>query len=143
MRRTLIALVVVVALAAAAVMAGLWAAGADEHTAPALAAAAVALVAGIVALLPLHWADRRPASAVPMLALAGVGLRGLTTVAGAAALIAGLGLPGTPTALWTLGWYLLVMVFEMTLLIRYFRSFTPAPPSRRDAADERGPRRGS
>lgn len=121
------ALVVAVGVGAAAVTGVLTALEHGGQVAPALGGATVALVAGILGLVPLHWADRRPAATAPMLAMAGTGLRVLATVGGALVLIALLEMPMPATALWTLGWYLVVMVFEITLLIRYFRSFPGGP----------------
>lgn len=132
--RGVAALVVLVVGGALVVAAALAVMGAMEHLAPALAGAAVALVAGIVALMPLHWADRRPASTAPLLAMAGSGLRVGVTLLGAMVLIGVVQMAMPAAALWTLGWYLLVMVFEIALIVRYFRSL-PGPP-----ADGRGGR---
>ena len=143
MGRNIAALAVLVAVGSLAVVAGLVAVDAREQVVPALGGAAVALLAGTVGLLPLHWADRRPPATAPMLAMAGTGLRMITTVFGALVLIGAGELMMPAAALWVLGWYLVVMVFEIALLIRYFRSIPPGSQAGSQTGGSGGTQQGS
>lgn len=116
--------VVAVTLAAAAAMLGglgrwdLWPA--------ALGGGLVCYVAALLALVPVARASRRAPHRVPMAALLGMGLRFAGSVVGLALLLLIAGLAPVPTAIATLGWYLLLLAVEVAMLVRYLRQWSPA-----------------
>lgn len=103
--------------------------GHPGHIPIALATAGVCLVAALAALEPVRRAGRVSLERTPPAALAGIGIRLAITLLGAIALIYGLGFEQKPTVMWTLGFYLLLLMVEVRLLVRYFQSM-PTPGHR-------------
>lgn len=99
--------------------------GHPEQIKMALATAGVCFAASLAALEPVRRAGRVSLERTPPAALAGIGIRLAVSLGGAAALIFALGFDQKPTVLWTLGFYLLLLVVEVRLLVRYFQSMTP------------------
>ena len=99
--------------------------GWSEHLGPALGGAAVALGAGVLALLPLTRAGGKAIHMLPALAMAGTGLRLVATCGGVLALMLMLDAPPLSVALWALAWYALGLVIEVRLMTRYMQQASP------------------
>ena len=95
---------------------------------PAASSAAVCLAGAILALEPVRRASQASLARLPLSALAGMGLRLGVSALGLLALVALTPMPARTLALWTLGWYLLLLLAEVTLLVRYLRQ-RPVPPA--------------
>ncbi|MFA9478984.1 hypothetical protein ACERK3_11880 [Phycisphaerales bacterium AB-hyl4] len=108
--------------------------GATQQIAPALAAAAVAMTAGVLALVPMRMARRSPLETAMLLALLGTGIRLVFTLLGLVFLIFVFSFDRAATGLWTLGWYALLLATEVRLLARYFQSVSS--PDHRQASHE-------
>ena len=96
------------------------------QTREAVAVAAIALgclLAAIASLLPVHHASRRgDLQRVALAALGGTVIRLGGSLAAAAVIGWVFSLSSRTTALWTLAWYLLLMVAEVATLVRYFKN---------------------
>lgn len=114
--KLLLVLLVGVALAGA----GLYAAGAGDQLAAVLGTAAVCYVASVVSLEPVRLASRVSPEKVPLAALVGMVLRLLLTLAGATAMVKAAGMAAPAVGLGVVFWYLLLLVAEVVLLVRYF-----------------------
>jgi hypothetical protein len=104
--------------------------GPGDWLAPAVSSGVACWVAAMVALEPIRRASRLDAQRVALAALAAMGIRLALSALGVVAVAIPLGLPSRVTALWALGWYLLLLVAEVTILVRYFRTLPgpmPAP----------------
>ncbi len=121
---------------AAVVAAGLWVAGWTGHILPAVGGAGVALAAGVVALLPLARARGKAIHLLPMLAMAGTGLRLVATCAGVLVLLLVLEAGLLTVALWALAWYMVALVIEVRLTTRYMQQATPGKGQTAGGDDE-------
>lgn len=138
--RAWLALLGATAIGAAPAVAILLAVGHPGQVKIALGTAGVCLLASLAALEPVRWAGRVSMIHTPPAALAGIGIRLAVSLGGAAGLIFGLGFEQKPTVLWTLGFYLLLLVVEVRLLVGYFQSMLPRnPPQTSDGPDPSAP----
>jgi hypothetical protein len=102
----------------------------------ALGSGAVCWLAAGVALEPIRRASRGPdVQRVLAAALAAMGIRLGVSLLGLLALLGLAGWPPRETALWTLGWYLLLLVVEVVILVRYFNRLPGATQATRNDAD--------
>lgn len=122
-----------------AAVGGLLASGLDMAARHAGVTGAACGAASLLALIPIHRASRGRGGdrvqGVVMAGLAGVVVRlgvSLAVVAAAGFIFS---LSSRPAALWALGWYLLLLVIEVTLLVRYFHTLPGYHPPPRPATD--------
>ncbi|HEX7009630.1 MAG TPA: hypothetical protein VF184_06585 [Phycisphaeraceae bacterium] len=120
------------------VLAGLWLAAAAATGAAlvlggwtgqwpeAMGAAGVCGGAALASLMLTGTLARRGGEGIVQGALAGMLARMVLSLAGAAALVLGLGLSQTALAGWTLGWYLLLLVAEVVLVVRCLQGASDA-----------------
>lgn len=97
----------------------------------AVLSAAACLAAALLALEPIRRASLNTTQIerVTMASLLTIVVRLGASFALVAAVVVGANLdPGT-TMLWALGWYLLLLIAEVMLLTRYFKSLTVVKPS--------------
>lgn len=113
--------------------------GARGQLLPAGAGAVVALVAGTLALLPMHRAHRQPASVVFMRGLSGTIIRMFVTIAGVLVLLLAIGVDPLAGVLWAIGWYALLLMLEVGLLTRYFRHLPGGHHAAGSASDQNPP----
>lgn len=107
----------------------------SAYLVPMLVAAVVCGVAALVGLEPVRRLSKvGPERAVPACML-GMVLRLAVTLAGCALATMALDLPPRAVALWAMAFYLLVLVAEVRVLLRYFHSLT-APASVTPAMSE-------
>ena len=92
----------------------------------AAASGAVCLGAALTALEPVRRAARVSVQRVVTAAMAAMAIRVALSLLGIALLIWLTPLPTRTTALWALGWYLLLLLAEVFVLRRYFQQL-PAP----------------
>jgi len=106
---------------------------------PAGVSAAVCLVAALVALEPVRRAARVSVQRVVTAAMAAMGIRVALSIVGVSLVIWLTPLPTRPTALWALGWYLLLLAAEVVLLRRYFQQL-PVPSAASNTASHEPPK---
>ncbi|MEX0745512.1 MAG: hypothetical protein WD118_07905 [Phycisphaeraceae bacterium] len=139
--RSLATMLLLIGAGAAVVVGVLGLTGTTEQIPPALAGAAVAAIAGVLALLPMRLAAGSPLEQALMLGLLGTGIRLVATVAGVIVLMLALGM-GRAAGLWTLGWYALLLGVEVRALTRYFGSLSGGGGAgRRQTTNDASPRR--
>jgi hypothetical protein len=119
---TLIAVAVVGAVVIGSVLLGM---GASEHLGPSLGAAGICLAGVLLALELVRRASRVSADRVAVAMLVGVGVRLVICGGGAWLLISVFDLAVRATALWMMGWYLLMLLIELRLFIRCFQAAIP------------------
>lgn len=95
--------------------------GRGEQWPTAAASGAVCLLAAVVAMEPVRRGSRVSLERVVVSAMATMGIRLAVSAVGVALLVWLTPLPTRPTALWALGWYLLLLLVEVVILSRYFR----------------------
>lgn len=108
--------------------------GAFAQIIPALSTAAVCIIASLVAQLPVYWRAPAAPEGAAQGFLIGMVLRMVVCLGAVIALAAATKLPLTPLALWMLMWYLLLLVVEVTLLVRYLRRREDSAPPRTEDA---------
>lgn len=111
-----------VALAAAGVaLAVCWALGRAAELWPAcVAALVVSLVSFLVSLEPMRRGAASGLGRLAQMAMAAMGLRMVLILLGIAAVVHGLNLPQRPTALFALGFYILLMLVDVPMLVSLF-----------------------
>jgi hypothetical protein len=123
--RSWLALTGLTALALFAVVAMLGGLGRSDQLGPAVGSGLVCWLAAMAALEPVRRASRSQPQRVPLAGMAAMGIRLLGTGLGVAVLVLVFGLEPIATAVWTLGWYLLLLAAEVVMLVRYLRRWSP------------------
>ncbi len=108
-----------------------------DHTAqlPAMLIAAGVCTAGaLLALVPLGMASGGQSKPLLGAAMIGMALRMIVSLGGAAALGAATGYGAKPVLAWTIGWYLLLLVLEVTMISRFMSRLADEQPVEGGAA---------
>jgi len=98
-----------------------------DQLAPAVATGLVCYGAALAAFEPVRRAARRSAQAVPVAAFLAMAIRLAGSLLGVGLLVLARVLAPVPAAGWMLGWYLLLLVVEVVILVRYLRQWSPSP----------------